>query len=239
MQTKYRVQRILWFLILTGTMTFACAIPALPLQTRATPTPTGQINAIENGTTGPAVDKSNWGVWAGGITSHTSRQYMVNGAVANTCTTDWATDFMFTVDPTGNVDGIGTSSLSTGPDCSPHTVSGNSTGMVISVKGREDQSAFYLNLGIMGVEPMPSVDFGGYSLLISNGACPPVMQSITIPKLGSTSAEAQLDLSGIMTGCAGSKDDLMTNQSQVKLEYRFKCSENPFGSDPNADKICE
>lgn len=203
---------------------------------RVTPTPTGQINAIEAGT--PA-NKKNWQVWAGTITSQTSRQFMSNGSLVNTCTTNWNTEFLFTIDPVGNVSGFGSADLTDGPTCSPHAIPVNTTYMVISISGRKDETAIHLQLAASEIQPMPSGDFGGYILLNSNGACPSVTQSITVPLTSSTAAQTQLDLHAVMTGCAGSNDDLMSNQSQVELHFDFLCADNPLApSDPNA-KICE
>ncbi len=216
----------------------ACNALVPPNKSKATPTPTRQINAIEVGIGTPA-DKRNWQVWKGTIVSQTSRKYLSNGSLVNTCETDWTTDFLFTIDPAGNVSGIGSANLTSGPACSPHPISGNTTYMVISVSGRKDETAIYLQLGVSEFRPMPSGDFGGYILLNSNGACPPTTQSITVPLTSSTTAQTQLVLSAVLTGCAGSKDDQMSNQSQVELHFDFLCADNPLApSDPNA-KICE
>lgn len=214
----------------------ACtALPLVP-GSKPTPTPAGQTNALETTPTASAAQKKDWQVWQGSIVSQTSREYMINGSVVNSCQTDWETDFEFTIDPVGDIYGVGSAQLKSGPTCSPHPIPNNTNYLALTLQGRKDASAIHLGLGGTGViRPMPSADFGGYFLLTSNGACPPVKQSLAIPLTGPSTAQAQLDLSGIMTGCAGSKDDLMRNQSQVSLEQIGKCSDNPFApNDPNA-----
>jgi hypothetical protein len=237
--------RIPWLFLILATASlllaagFACTAITAPGKASATPPPTGQINAIEVGTPAQPVDKKNWQVWAGTILSQTSRQYMSDGSPVNTCETNWETNFLFTIDPVGNISGIGYADLTDGPTCSPHPISGNTTHMTISVSGRKDDSAIYLNVGVSEFEPMPSADFGGYILLNSNGACPPVAQSIEIPMTSPTTAQAQLNLNATMTGCAGSMGDQMSNQSQADLHFDFICSDNPFNpSDPEA-QICK
>ncbi len=245
MQTKYPKEHqpttrpLVLFLCLLGLTAFACAaLPILP-PPRITPTPTGQINAIEAGTPAPPVDKKNWQVWHGTIVSQTSRQFMSNGSLVDTCKTDWNTELVFTVNPSGTISGVGGADLTAGPQCTPLARPGNTTYMLLSVDGLKDAKAISLKLGVSEIQPMPSGDFGGYALLDTNGACPPVMQALTVPMTGAGAAHVELDLSAVMTGCAGSKDDRMSNQSQVSLELIGKCIDNPFGpNDPNA-KICE
>jgi hypothetical protein len=241
MQTKYsHGQPVLAAVVMLAVMTLACSIFAIPPLNAATPTPTGQINAVEATPSASAADKKNWQLWEGTIASQTSRQFTSNGSTVNTCKTGWDTNFLFTVDTAGDVNGVGFAKLSSGPDCSPHSITGNTSEMTMSVKGRKDQTAFYLNLGAIDFKPKPSGDFGGFELLVTNGACPPTMATLKIPLTGSGSAQAKLDLSGILTGCGGSKDDVMSNQSQVDLKYRFKCGEDPLGpSDPDIQGICQ
>ncbi len=217
--------------------TFACAtlLPA------ATATPTGQIGAIETGTPGLNGDKKDYQVWTGTITSQTSRQYMSNGSVVNNCITDWLTDLYLSVDSTGNVAGTGRAALSAPRTCSPQSnLVANTSEMTIRLTGRKDSSAFYLNFSPTVIIPSASADFGGYMLLVSDGTCPGNKPDIQIPSTGSSAAAAQLDLSGVMTGCGGSKDDLMTNKSAVTLQFRFRCSDLPSDTtDPALRQLCE
>jgi len=242
MNNKYASRRssmhILLFLVFMGGFALAC--DALTVPSSVTPTPTGQINAVEAGTATLTGDKKHWQVWKGTMVSQTSRKFMSNGNLVNTCQTKWNTLFAFVIDAVGDISGIGSADLTEGPTCSPHPVSGNTTHMVLSIDGRKDQTAVYLSFKVAQIEPYPSGDFGGYSLINTNGACPPTMQSLTIPLTSSTTAQAQLDLNATMTGCAGSKDDQMSNQSQVNLEYTGKkCSDNPFDPSDPAATICE
>jgi hypothetical protein len=218
----------------------ACSTLIPPIRATATPTPTGQIGAVEIGTL--SGNKRDWQIWAGTITSTTSRKFMNpgDGTQVNQCETDWILDLDFAVDSAGTVSGMGDANLSTGPTCSPVTITGNTTNMKVLLHGRKDQNAFYLDLGVNSFQPMPSGDFGGFMLLMNNGACPPVKHDNTIPLTSPTTAANQLNLSGTMTGCGGSAQDQVSNQSNVNLRYRFKCSEIPADmNDPLLKQLCQ
>jgi hypothetical protein len=227
------------FLLVLALAIFACG-GVQPL-TGATVTPTGQIGAVEIGTPGLKGNKKNFQIWTGTITSRTSRQYMSNGAVVNTCNTNWLTDLEFAVDATGEVAGTGQAMLAEPRDCSPRAdLVANAAEMAISIQGWKDSSGFHLNLTGSESKPSPSADFGGYVLLLHDGVCPPKSRTIAVPLMVASSAEAQINLSGVLTGCGGSKDDTMNNRSLVKLEFRFKCSDIPADQGDTAlEKLCQ
>jgi hypothetical protein len=208
---------------------------------KATATPTGQIGAIEAGTPGLNGNKKDYEVWTGTITSQTSRQYMSNGSVVNTCKTDWITDLDFAVDTAGNLAGQGQVSLANPRECSPNNnLVPNTSGMTVSLYGDKGSAAININLKFSGFQPSPSADFGGYMLLASDGTCPGNSRTIKVPLTGNGSAEAQLDLGAVMSGCGGSSSDVMSNQSLVKLTYRFRCSELPADeNDPILKELCQ
>jgi hypothetical protein len=111
--------------------------------------------------------------------------------------------------------------------------------MTISIQGRKETTAIYLQLGIISRQPTASGDFGGYILLNSSGTCPSVEQTIKAPLTSTSTSEEQLNLSATMTGCGGSKDDVMTNQSLIKLKHLYKCSELPADTnDPVLVQLC-
>lgn len=208
--------------------TFACAALFPPAAAKATPTPTGQIGAVEAATPGLKGNRGDYQLWSGTITSETSRQFKSNGSVVNSCTTNWLTDLDLAVDFVGDVYGLGQSTLSAPRSCTRSSnLVANTSEVSISINGRKDSSAFFLDLAQTAFKPMPSGDFGGYILLSIDGTCPGQRKSIQVKSTSSTTAEAQLDLTATMTGCGGSKDDIMTNQSLVKLQYLFKCSQLP------------
>lgn len=219
-------------------VTFACS--ALIPPAGATATPTGQIGAVEVSTPGLKGSKRDLQVWTGTIASQTSRQYFSNGSIVNTCNTDWETDLDFAVDPVGDVLGSGSATLSAPRACSPHNnLVANTQSMVITVEGRKGSSAFDLLLGASSFEPAASGDFGGYSLLFNDGTCPSKRRSLSVPFSDPNAAEAQLNLTATLTGCGGSTDDVTSNQSLVKLRYRFKCSEVPADlNDPTVKQLC-
>jgi hypothetical protein len=231
-------QIILGLLSIIALTSFACA--TLTPKPTPTPTPTRQIGAIEIGTPELTGNKKDFAIWTGTITSQTSRQYKSNGAVVNSCTTDWITDLDFAIDSSGNLNGTGKAKLSPARNCTPlNNLVENTSAMMISIRGRKDSSTIYLQLGIISHQPTSSGDFGGYILLNSSGTCPSVAQTIQAPLTSPSTAEAQLNLSATMTGCGGSKDDVMSNQSLIKLQYRFRCSELPADiNDPLLEQLC-
>lgn len=219
--------------------TLACS--ALIPTGSATATPTGQIGAVEVSTPGLQGSKRDLQVWTGTITSQTTRQFFSNGSLVNTCNTDWVTDLDFAVDPVGDVLGSGSATLSPARTCSPrNNLVTNTQAMQITVTGKKGASAFDLLLGASAFEPAASGDFGGYFLLFNDGTCPAQRRSLSIPFSDPKAAEAQLDLTATMTGCGGSENDVMSNQSLVKLRYRFKCSEVPADlNDPTITSLCQ
>ncbi len=233
-----------WTQIVAGTLsifamtTFACA--ALTPRQTPTPTPTRQIGAIEIGTPELKGNKKDFAIWTGTITSQTSRQFMSNGAEVNSCTTDWITDLDFIIDSAGTLAGTGKATLSPARTCAPlNNLVENTSEMTISIQGYKDNSTMNLQLGVASLQPPSSGDFGGYSLLMTTGTCPADKHVIQVPLTRATSADAQLNLNATMTGCGGSKDDVMSNQSLVKLHYRFKCSELPAdNNDPVLEQLC-
>lgn len=234
-----RIPVLILPIFLLGLAALACsAIPFGPTKS-GTPTRTGQIGAVEQTSTPSADEKKNWQLWQGTITSQTSRQYMTNGSLVNTCNSNWDTSVALTVDPAGSVAGLGYATIKGDVACSPHPVSLSTKVIYAYFAGRKDSSEFTLHMGSQKVEPMPSAEFGGYFLLVGNGACPSAPQDLKIPLTGSTSAAAQLALSGVMSGCGGSKNDIMSNQSQVQLERKGTCADyKPDPTDPNA-AVCQ
>ena len=221
---------------LVAMASFACSA-LIPAAGNATATPTGVIGAIE----APS-NRQDLQVWTGTITSQTSRQFVINGALVNTCNTNWETDLDFAVDPVGAVLGSGRATLTAPRVCSPHNnqASINTEAMVITVEGRKESSAFDLLLGASTFEPAASGDFGGYFLLFNAGSCPTQRHSLSIPFSDPTDAQTQINLTATLTGCAGSANYVMSNQSLVKLRYRFKCSEVPANpNDPAIDQLCK
>ncbi len=228
------------FMVIAGMAlisTFACAGLNVPPGSKATPTPTGVIGAIEAGT--PAASPATE-LWTGTITSSTSRQYVSDGAVVNTCTTNWITDFDLAVDTSGNVRGVGKATLSEPRICSLDSdLVPNTQAMSASLTGLKRTDEFDLRLDVSDFEPAAAGEFGGYTLLLRDGACPGNPHDISVPFSGAGAAEAQLDLKGTMTGCGGSASDVMSNQSLVKIQYLFKCSELPADSaDPILNQLC-
>jgi hypothetical protein len=206
----------------------------------AVPTPTGQIGAIELPTADTPFGKADLEIWTGTITSQTSRHF-VGGSQLTDCETDWVTDLEFTVDPVGEVAGKGEARLSAPRTC---TATGNIVDNVqsesIDIKGLKETTGFQLSLIHTGFEPSGTGDFGGLVLLYTDGTCPGEPREISVPLTGKTTAEAQLDLSATMTGCGGSASDTMANQSLIKLEYLFKCSELPAdNTDETLKGLCQ
>lgn len=234
-------RRLVASLLIIALASFACAALIPSIGSGATPTPTGQIGAIEVGTPALNGSKKDYQIWSGTITSQTSRQFMSNGSLVNTCMTNWVTDLDFAVDSAGSVAGTGQASLSAPRTCSLHSdLAANTQGATIPVEGRKDSAAFQINLALTAAKPFPSGDFGGYILLFNNGTCPAKRQTIMVPLTGPSAAEAQLNLTGVLTGCGGSKDDIMSNQSLVKLQFRFKCSDVPADmNDPTLKQLCQ
>lgn len=235
---KRKPQRIsLGFLSIFVLTTFACTA----LNPTATPTPTGQIGAVEIGTPELKGDKKDFAIWTGTITSQTSRQYMSNSKLVNTCETDWITDLDFAIDPTGELIGSGQATISPARTCTPvNNLMANISAMTLSVQGHKDSTSLFLNLGITDRQPASSGDFGGYILLNNSGTCPSFPSTIQVPLKSPTTAETNLNLSATMTGCGGSGEDKMSNQSLVKLQYKFKCSEVPVDlNDPVIQKLCQ
>jgi hypothetical protein len=225
---------------LVALATFACAglIPAAGAG--GTPTATAPIGAIEVGTPGLKGDKKDYRIWTGTITSQTSRQFMSNGALLNTCNTNWVTDLDVAVDSAGNLTGTGRAALAEARSCTSHSnLVANTAEMALSIQGQKDSTAFHLNLTGAGIKPSPSGDFGGYALLFGNQACPPQRRTIEVPLTADSTAETQLDLSSVMTGCGGSRDDTVHNLSLVKFRFRFLCSDLPADlNDPTLRSLC-
>jgi hypothetical protein len=219
----------------------ACGALLPPVGAAVTPTPTGQIGAIEAETPELKGNHKDFQVWTGTITSKTSRRYFSNGTLVNTCLTDWITEIDLAVDAVGDVRGTGKATLSGPRSCSPQSnLVENTSEMDLSASGRKDNTAFHLAFSMLSVTPMPSGEFGGYDLLLSDGKCPPTAASSTIPLTSGTAAQASLSLRGVPTGCGGSTDDIMTSDSLVNLEYRFKCSDLPADmNDPALEALCQ
>jgi hypothetical protein len=222
-------------------VTFACAALIPTIAGKATPTPTGQIGAIEIGTPGLKGNKRDFQIWSGTITSQTSRQYMSNGSIVNTCNTNWITDLDFAVDSAGDVSGTGDAKLAGARTCSPQSnLVANTSEMSLSIHGQKDSTAFTLYLALTRAQPSPSADFGGYMLLMNNGTCPAAAKSVQVPLTGISTAQANLDLSGVLSGCGGSTNDIMNNTSLVRLQFRFKCSDIPADmNDPALKQLCQ
>ncbi len=217
------------------------ALPALTAASSPTPTATA-IHATEISTPTATAPAKDGVIWAGTITSATSRQYVINGGTVNVCKTNWLIDLDFVVSSTGDVTGDGKATLTAPADCAPHPLQGNVTGADVLVEGLKDNARFRLRLTSSNYTPQGTAEFAGFTLVFSTAQCepPPGPRTLEIPMTGDMTAAATINLSEAMTGCAGSKDDVMTNVANVDLHARFACADVPADlQDPEIDKLCQ
>lgn len=202
-----------------------------------TPTPTGVIVAV-GGTPSPE-EVAPKEIWGGLMSSDGSRQYMINGKLLNTCNTSWLTGLTFSIDSAGRIAGYGNGSLLTS-QCSPHSHGGNTTGMDFKVDGTKDNSNLNLTLTTVDVTPQVSGEFGAFNLAFNTMTCPANKRTLVVPLTSPTSAEATLKFSGIMTGCAGSKDDIVNSSNVVKVQFFADCDKRPPDmQNSRVDELCK
>ena len=112
--------------------------------------------------------------------------------------------------------------------------------MKIKVGGTKDNTNLNLQLAIVGVTPQVSAEFGSYNLVFNTMTCPANQRTLVVPIKNPTSAEASLKFSGIMTGCAGSKDDTVNSDSVVRMGFFAECDKRPSDlQNPEVDSLCQ
>ena len=200
------------------------AADGLPLSQPPTPTPTKTIVAKE-ATPVPGTG-SGTTLWAMDIKSDTKRQYtnLDNGAVGNTCSTNWSVTALFVVTPGGNVEGKGDAKLVTAA-CSPIPDSAHYQlqTMQFTIRGSANSDAMDIQLVYTDGGPVGTLESGGMMLLFNSGTCPPTDRPLHLPAPSSTAAPISSNLSGQMTGCAGSAKDTLTASNVVTLTYGDAC----------------
>jgi hypothetical protein len=226
----------------------ACSGPMLPPSHQPppgpatiTPTPTVMIQAIEQETATPGGSSPSPGgvIWDGIITSETSRQFMSNGQTVNSCKTDWFTSFTVVANPSGDVKGFGEAELTLPPACTPQPISVNSKKLTLSVAGLKDNSQFRLKFSITGFDPNPSGDFGGFVLLIGSMTCPENLRTNVIPLEDYRTAKVTLKYQGVMTGCGGSANDIVSSTNNLGMFAAGNCSSLPASEkDTDVGKLC-
>lgn len=216
----------------TPTVSALIAAPAT-----LTPTPTRVIGATER-TPSPEA-KSSKAIWGGVIASNGSRQYKSNGKIVNTCNTSWSTASTFSIDSAGRVVGYGTGNLAS-MQCSPLARSGNTTSKKIKVDGTKDTANLNLHLSVESFSPQISGEFGGYNLMFNTMTCPSSPRMLTVPLTSPTSAKGSLKFDGIMTGCGGSKDDTVSSDNVIELQFFAECDSRPPDlQNPEVDSLCQ
>jgi len=232
-------------LVLFLLVTSACLGIASPLPVKAlepstlTPTPTPVIFAQEQSATPPG---KGGAIWNGTVTSSTSRQYMSNGKLVNSCKTDWVTDLTMVVDSSGHMTGDAEGRLITPRTCTAATnLVPNLTGFTLKVDGTKKDLGFEIQLTYVSKTPgSPAGEFGGYTLLFVHAPCDSKPRNLPIPLTSSTTAEANISYSEVMTGCGGSKDDIMASTNLFKFAYSFDCKNRPSDlNDPEIIKLCQ
>jgi hypothetical protein len=234
------------FIPILALVVSACSGPILPPSHQPlpgsptiTPTPTGLVQAIEQETATPGGSSSGGVIWDGIITSETSRQFMSNGQTVNACKTDWFTNFTIVANPNGDVKGFGEAELSLPPACTPHPISVNSKKLTLSVAGLKDNSQFRLKFSITGFDPNPSGDFGGFVLLIGSMTCPENLRTNVIPLEDYRSAKVTLNYQGVMTGCGGSTNDIVSSTNNLNMFAAGNCASLPASEkETDTGKLC-
>jgi hypothetical protein len=204
-----------------------------------TPTPTPVIFAQELSATPPVNDGA---IWIGKVTSNTARQYMSQGKVLNTCTTDWVTDVTMLVDSSGHVTGDARGSLMTPRHCTLVTnLEPNLTGYTLKVGGVKTDKEFNIQFTLVSSTPAPPAgEFGGYSLLFAHASCDFSPRMIPVTLTSPTTAGASPLYSEVMTGCGGSKDDIMSSENSIEFSHSFDCKNKPSDlNDPEINKLCQ
>ncbi len=215
---------------------------SLPTLAVASPSPTPTpIFATEIAPPTAAAPAPGGVIWAGTITSDTSRQYVADGSPVNRCRTSWVIDLDFVVRPDGSVSGDGTATLTAPVECTPHPLGGNVEGADVAVEGMSDSSSFTLRLTSSNWQPPGTAELAGFTLTFSTAPCSPTPapRSLVVPRTGDKAAQATINLSEVMTDCAGSSDDQLTDALGANLEARFACADVPADlGDAEITKLC-